>query len=64
MGYFMHENCLYTWVEDACRVLGHYSSTVLSVGATTAVDTMVSNFQGAGSLKKGGTMVLVEGSRN
>jgi hypothetical protein len=61
MGYFMYENCLYAWVEDACRVLGHYTSIMLSVGATTVADTIVSNFQGAGSLKKGGTMVLVEG---
>ena len=49
------------WVEDACRVLGHYSSIMLSVGATTAADIMVSNFQGAGGLKKGGTTVLVGG---
>ena len=41
-------------MEDACRVLGHYSSIMGSVGATTAADAMVSDFQGAGSLKKGG----------
>ena len=54
MGYFMHENCLYAWVEDTCKVMGHYSSIMLSVGATKAADTMVSDFQGTGSLKKGG----------
>ena len=41
MGCFVHENCLYAWVEDACRELGHYSSIMLSSGATTAADTMV-----------------------
>jgi hypothetical protein len=55
MGYFMHKNCLYEWVEDAYRVLGHYSSIMLSVGATIVTDTMVSDFQGAGSLKRGGS---------
>jgi hypothetical protein len=54
MGYFMHEYCLYAWEEDTCRILGHYSSIMRSVGATTVADTMVSDFQGAGTLKKGG----------
>ena len=57
----MHENCLYAWVEDACRELGHYSSIMLSAGATTAADTVVSDFQEAGSLKMGGDTILVEG---
>ncbi len=37
----MHGNCSHAWVIDVCAVLRHYSSTMWSVAATRAADTMV-----------------------